>query len=207
MSTNIQSKGVDLDSIFDPYITGTSPGLTGIQSAGTDIHTRYAPLVYGTAAPATGIACKVGGAGSFVDLNTLFAAKGTANYSLPINGQTYSGSGTAASGNVSAHIILNINNAQYEFVGSGTGSPGNTWLYNIPSGVSQYTYKVDSGVMQPWTNIPSSGTFALVFAVNASSNNQGTITNTHTVTLYFGNGGTIIYSGTCTMTATADSGA
>lgn len=89
MTTGIRSKGVDLDSIFDPYVTGTSPGLTGIENAGVDIHTRYAPLVYGTQAAATGTACKVGGAGSFVDLNTLFAAKGTAKYALPINGQTY----------------------------------------------------------------------------------------------------------------------
>lgn len=110
MTTGIQSKGVDLDSIFDPYVVGTSPGLTGIQSAGTDIHTRYAPLVYGTAAPATGIACKVGGAGSFVDLNTLFAAKGTAKYALPIDGQTFTASsvGTLNHGS-SAQITFNTN--------------------------------------------------------------------------------------------------
>lgn len=89
MSTGIASKAVDLDSIFDPYVQGTSPGLTGIRRAGADINTRYAPLVYGIQAAATGILCKVGGAGSFVDLNTLFAAKGSAQYNLPINGQTF----------------------------------------------------------------------------------------------------------------------
>ena len=90
MSTGIKSAGVDLDLIFDPYVTGTSPGLTGFKTAGVDIHTRYAPIIYGTTAPVTYLKCKVGGAGSFVDLNTLFAKYGTAAYPIAINGQNYS---------------------------------------------------------------------------------------------------------------------
>ena len=132
MTTGIQSKGVDLDSIFDPYVTGTSPGLTGIQSAGTDIHTRYAPLVYGTAAPTTGIACKVGGAGSFVDLNTLFAARGTAIYALPINGQTFIASavGTLNHGSTATLAFTTATDGTYSVVKTidNDGTPVNTTL-------------------------------------------------------------------------------
>lgn len=70
------STGVDLDDVFDPYVTGTSPSATGFQlSSGTDINTRYAPIVFGSAAPATGFQLSSG-----ADLNTLFAAKNTAAY-------------------------------------------------------------------------------------------------------------------------------
>lgn len=201
MTSGIASKGTDLDSIFDPWKSGTSQARATGYGNGTDLNARYAPLIYGAAAAATGIYSE--GA----DLNTLFAAYGTASYKLPIDGQTYGGSGHAASGLVTASVVLNINNAQYEFVGAGTGSPGNTWLYNIPSGVAQYAYKVGSSPMSAWTNIPSSGTFELVNSISASSTNQGTIEHTQSLTLYFGNGGTAIYSGTCTMSAIADSGA
>ena len=200
MTSAIQSKGVPLTSILSPYQSGTTKQrTTGIQEAGVDICNLYANVIYGTEPAATGIASESDG------LETLFCTG--ANYSLPINGQTYGGSGHAASGLVTASVVLNINNTQYEFVGSGTGSPGNTWPYSIPSGVTQYAYKVNSGSMSAWTNIPSSGTFVLVNSISASSNNTGTKTNTQTLTLYFGNGGTAVYSGTCTMTATADSGA
>lgn len=202
MTSGIASKGVDLDSIFDPYQAGTTKArAAGLNVAGSDTSNRYANIIYGSAAAATWIESEN------ADLSTLYAAKGTANYSLPINGQTYSADGYAASGLVTANVVLNINNAQYEFVGNGTGRSEKTWPYEIPAGVSQYTYKIDSGTLQPWTNIPSSGTFATMYSVSAQSTNQGTRSNSHTLTLYFGNGGTAIYSGTCTMTATADSGA
>lgn len=70
------SNGTDLDDVFDPYVTGTSPSTTGyLLSSGTDINTRYAPLSYGSAAAATGYQLSTA-----ADLNTLFAAKGTAKY-------------------------------------------------------------------------------------------------------------------------------
>lgn len=200
MTSGIASKGVDLDSIFSPYVGGTTQQrATGIDVNGQDLNARYANIIYGTAPPATGI--KSEGA----DLSTLFCTG--ANYSLPIDGQTYSGSGHVASGLCTAGVTLQINNAQYRFQGFGTGSPGNTWTFQIPSGVSQYTYKVDSGALQPWTNIPSSGTFVLAYSISVQSSNQGTKEVSHNVTLYFGNGGSAVYSGTCTMVAVADSGA
>ena len=128
MTTGIKSKGVDLDSIFAPYVQGTSPAATGVKFAGTDIHTRYAPLIYGTAAPATGITCKPGGAGSLVDLNTLFAAIGTPSYSLPFNGQTYSSAYAIPSGS-SGYALIG-----FEILG------GNTWqIYKSLNGAANVT--------------------------------------------------------------------
>ena len=72
----IAANGQDLDDVFDPYVTGTSPAATGfILSSGVDLNTRYAPLFFGSSASATGLQISNGN-----DLNTLFAAKGTAAY-------------------------------------------------------------------------------------------------------------------------------
>lgn len=86
MTSGIQSKGVDLDSIFAPWQSDTSQArATGILVAGADLNGRYAPLVYGTAAAATGIDSES------ADLNTLFAAINTAKYALGFSG-SYSSS-------------------------------------------------------------------------------------------------------------------
>lgn len=83
MTSGIASKGVDLDSIFDPYQAGTTKArAAGIAVAGSDTSNRFANIIYGTAAAATGIQSE--GA----DLNTLYAAKGTAAY--PLLGSAYS---------------------------------------------------------------------------------------------------------------------
>lgn len=203
MTSGIQSKGVDLDSIFDPYVTGTSPGLTGVQTAGVDIHTRYAPLVYGTQAAATGIACKVGGAGSFVDLNTLFAAKGTAKYSLPINGKTYTA--LATSGGISpiktarGSVIVQVGAGQYNVqtsVSNHGGSPiVNNNLYAVPQGMAYFymtftntSQGIGGSILSPpsgWTAIPDSLTGeGSVTTINNSNN--GTQITQATVNLYFG---------------------
>lgn len=72
----IAASGQDLDDVFDPYVTGTSPAATGfILSSGIDLNTRYAPIIFGSAASATGLLLSNGN-----DLNTLFAAKNTAAY-------------------------------------------------------------------------------------------------------------------------------
>lgn len=77
MTSGIQSKGVDLDSIFAAYVSGTHPAATGIKVNGVDIASRYQPLP-GTSAAATGIL--TGG----TDLNMLFST--TAIQSMPFGG-------------------------------------------------------------------------------------------------------------------------
>lgn len=87
----------NLDLVFDPYYEGTKPSATSLlDDSGSDIVNRYAPIVYGSQALATGL---LTGQSGHADINTLFAAYGTAVYSLPINGNLYSdgvGRGTAS---------------------------------------------------------------------------------------------------------------
>lgn len=81
MSNAIASKGVSLANIFDPYVAGTTQArASGIDDAGTDTSNLYANIIYGTAAVATGIKSQN------ADLNTLYAAKGTAQYQLGFGG-------------------------------------------------------------------------------------------------------------------------
>jgi len=141
VTSGIASKGVDLDSIFDPWQSGTSKARsTGIAVAGSDLNNRFAPLTYGSSAAATGISSE--GA----DLNTLFAAKGTANYPLPIGGANFI---AHSSGVVSPSMDSNINvqidaNGSYSVTVAGnaagnTPSTSGTWL---PSGASASNYQV-----------------------------------------------------------------
>lgn len=108
MTSGIQSKGVDLDSIFALYQSGAHPAATGIKVNGVDIATRYQPLP-GTSAPATGI--KTNG----VDLNALFST--TSGAPLPINGQTYTSNVSIVSDPASATINFAI-------------TSGSTWAIN-----------------------------------------------------------------------------
>lgn len=128
MSNAINSKSVPLTSIFDPYISGTTKArASGIDDAGTDTSNLYANIIYGSAAAATGIQSED------ADLNTLYAAKGTAKYALPINGQTF---GAAATGvlnkGATAELSFTTNtNGTYsvvEYTDTGNGSPTTTTL-------------------------------------------------------------------------------
>lgn len=210
MTTGIQSKGVDLDSIFDPYVTGTSPAANGIQVNGTDIHTRYAPLLYGTAAAATGILCEPGGSGSAVDLNTLYAAHGTAKYSTPDNGTPYSSIVNIPFGsNDSAEIQLYMQSGQYQVWvhNHALSSGGVTTKYNltIPDGVTQFTATLEfvSGTQTlttmtdttKWTNIPSALTQVASVVSGPRGGASGTVDSNWSLALKFGNGGTAIFTG------------
>jgi hypothetical protein len=148
VTSGIASKNVDLDSIFDPWLSGTSKArATGIAKGaapGTDLNALYAPLIYGSSAAATGIQSQ--GA----DLNTLFAAKGTAKYSLPINGQTYGASeNTGASGGASATLTVTLHADgtydviafQSKHVPTNTTRASGTWnTFGAPSSGFQVLY-------------------------------------------------------------------
>lgn len=96
MPSPIAQHGVTLDNTFDPYVAGTDKAAaTGINEAGVDICNKYAKITYGTAAAATGITCRT----PAVDLSAIFAKKGTASYSLPIDDQTYSAGVVVPAGN------------------------------------------------------------------------------------------------------------
>lgn len=65
----------DLDNVFDPYYVGNKIVTNIITSNGQDTSNNYAPLIFGNTAPATSII-----SADNLDLNQLYAAKGTASY-------------------------------------------------------------------------------------------------------------------------------
>jgi hypothetical protein len=133
VTTNLRTKqsgNADLDAVFDPYVQGTHPGLTGLNVGGTatDINTRFAPIVWGSAAAATGFNIK----NTATDINTLFAAFGTAHYNapLPIGGQTFKSTSSSATGNTSCSTTFSTTPSTWTVSGSSSG--GGT----VPSVVS-----------------------------------------------------------------------
>ncbi|MBD9478521.1 hypothetical protein [Pseudoxanthomonas sp. PXM02] len=82
MAKNIRSGGVDFDDLFDPDVMGDGPSATFLKSGGVPL--KYAALSYGTKRADVGYRDSAD-----VDVSNLWAAKGTALYSLPINGQRY----------------------------------------------------------------------------------------------------------------------
>lgn len=133
MTSGIQSKGVDLDSIFALYVSGTRPAAAGIEVNGVDIATRYQPLP-GTSAPATGILAH--GA----DLNTLFST--TVNTPLPIDGQTFTHQYSVVSGTGWSAIGFQIVNGNtYQVYGYDSAhSPTVLASGPIPSGATQVQF-------------------------------------------------------------------
>jgi len=145
VSNAIASKSVSLASIFDPYVAGTTKArASGIDDAGNDTSNLYANIIYGSAAAATGIGSQS------ADLNTLYAAKGTAKYSLPINGQTYGASeNTGASGGASATLTVTLHADgtydviafQSKHVPTNTTRASGTWnTFGSPSSGFQVLY-------------------------------------------------------------------
>lgn len=108
MST-YKSANVDFDALFDPDVIGDGPTAAGYKQGGTPL--KYAALKYGTKGPNCGYA-QAG-----VDVSNLWAKKGTANYALPINGQSFVGTQQVVSGSGSASISFSI-------------AGGNGWVIN-----------------------------------------------------------------------------
>ncbi len=145
MTSNLRSKAPghpDLDMVFAPYTTGTSPPATGLLVAGTDIATnRYAPIVQGSAAPATGLLTEQAG---HADINTLFAAAGTVQEVIASPGYSnLSSSAEGASGSqiytATTSIYLNSN---------GTWDEGTT---NTPSSGIWYQGAPITGIGDSYT--------------------------------------------------------
>ena len=162
MASNLLSNASghpDLDTVFAPYSTGTSPAATGLLVGGVDIATRYAPLVLGTQAPATGFLTQQSG---HADINTLFAAYGSVQNVLSNPG--YSALYNVASGasgsslyTATTSIVLNSN---------GTWSEDTT---QTPASGIWYSGAPINGI---------GGTYYVLYAVTASDSMAGvTITN------------------------------
>lgn len=134
------ASGVDLDNVFDPYVQGAKPANTGYRTSdGVDLAGRYAPLVYGTQAAATGYRLSNG-----ADVNTLWAAKGTATYSLPLHGpfNAYSSGAVSSAMTASAQVSIKADGTYaVQCLGNSTATTpaSGTWL---PSGQAASAYQV-----------------------------------------------------------------
>jgi hypothetical protein len=100
MTANIQSAGVDLDTLFAAHVTNNAANATGYQVAGTDIQSRFDPLSapaqanLGSRIPAVHITTSATGWSANTDLASIFCGN-AGQYSLttPANG-----TGTKSSG-------------------------------------------------------------------------------------------------------------
>jgi len=93
MTANIQSAGVDTDTLFAAFVSTSPVNNTGYQVAGVDIRTRYDPIAtaaqinLGARIPAVNIATSATGYAANTDLASIFAGN-AGQYSLtsPANG-------------------------------------------------------------------------------------------------------------------------
>lgn len=105
MASGYRSGGVDFDDLFDLYVEGQKSADTGRRVAGVDLSQRYAHISYGSKRADVGY--RVAG----VDVSNLWAAKGTARYSLPFDGRSFSSINRAltnSTGDASASILLTM---------------------------------------------------------------------------------------------------
>lgn len=159
MATNYRtSAGTDFDDVFDPYVQGTVPPNTAYRTSdGVDLAGRYAPLSYGSKAPDVNYRTSDG-----TDVTNLWAAKGTAVYSLGFNGQTYvvNAAATTLHGSSEAELSLVLSaDGTWSITKSvNHGGPGviasGTWL---PSGASAANYSV----MYAYTTSNTSAAFSV----------------------------------------------
>ena len=154
--------GLDLDDIFDLYVQGTMPGLTGYTVAGVDIRERYAPLAYGSQAAVTGKT--VAGVG---DLNTLFAKKGTASYSIPgLQGAFFQAGDSALTNQQSVNASVSV-----------TLKTDGTWVAS--GGNSHGTIFVQNGTWLPAGSVPTD--FEVKIEATKTGYTDATLTNGATV--------------------------
>jgi hypothetical protein len=128
------SAGQNPEDVYDPDVIGDGP-VAAISNIGyrtsAGVLLKFAALSYGSAAANHGYRLSDGR-----DFSALWAKKGTAVYTLPINGQTY----TRGTGRGSATLDFNVkSNGTYSIVNDAAAVlASGTWL---PSGdsVSSYT--------------------------------------------------------------------
>lgn len=197
MSNAIASKGVSLANIFDPYVAGTTKArATSIGDASNDTSNLYANIIYGSAAAATGIKSEN------ADLNTLYAAKGTANYALPINGNTYGHVHSVGSGTGWSQIgfqIVTVNT--YQVYGTDSASsPTILATGSVPASATKVqftwgTYTVPGGDTDAGGSTNNLAATPTALSSNPSANyttgtfgsSSGTKNRTYTFTIDFFN--------------------
>lgn len=209
MSTGIDSKSVNLASIFAPYVAGTTKARnSGLESAGNELSNIFANIIYGTAAAATGIASEN------ADLNTLYAKIGTTQYLNPDNGDTYTSDVNIATGqSLSSQINVNITPTQYSITVynkslSGSMTP-TTYTYDIPAEMTQFYLKItyssgSTGLLtitdhESWTALPGSSTLYGSVTSGPRGSSSGTNVTLCNCYLAFGTASAAIFSGNTTF--------
>ncbi|WP_157836428.1 hypothetical protein [Xanthomonas sp. SHU 308] len=151
MTAGYRSGGVDFDDLFDPYVQGDFARDCGMRSGGIDLSRRYAPIAFG------GKRADVGYRSGGVDVSNLWAAKGTARYSLGFDGRSYQRGITALSGQtgtITASISLSLgSDGRWVVDGTGTGSTeSGSWL---PPGSNAGDFEVQFGFVLSEGVVPS----------------------------------------------------
>ncbi len=123
MASGQRFQNVDFDDLFDADVMGDGPVATAYRRPGGQ-PLRYAHVRYG--ARRGDVGRRQGGQ----DLASLWAAKGTASYSLPIHGQIYRAhnqSHTNATGSAVATVTFVLESAgTYRVLANTTGGGNNT---------------------------------------------------------------------------------
>ena len=202
------------DQVFAPYVMGTSPPATGLlDDSGVDTATRYAPIIYGTMAPATGMLTQAAGN---ADVNTLWAAYGTAVYTLPINGVTYSAiCSIPAGGNGYSSVTFGFTSTTQYFLKTyityGTTDPYIVYYYfTVPSGMTQvrltlsYVSGVTGSKVVTYNNATSlsavSTSVESFVTLGPYGDTSGTNDTTYSLKVEFAGADSVVqWSGTCTL--------
>lgn len=129
MASGHRNGQVDFDDLFDPDIIGDGPVANGY--AAKHVGLRYAHVRYGTRRADVGY--RIGGQ----DVASLWAAKGTATYTLPFHGKGFTSGNQAKSnsgGTCSANVRLNLMpDGTYTITKASTGG-GNDSSSTVDSG-------------------------------------------------------------------------
>lgn len=144
MTSGHRFQNIDFDDLYDPDVMADGPTVNWLRRPGGQA-LRYAHIRYGSKGS------DVGRRQSGQDVSNLWAAKGTATYTLPINGQAFSAhnqSRTNSSGSAVATVTFIIDsNGTYRILQNTTGGGNNTgsdpitgtWL---PAGATAGEYYV-----------------------------------------------------------------
>ncbi len=155
--------GVDFDSLFDPYVTGTKPANCGYRdSSGVDLVNRYAPISFGSKGPDVGFRTSAG-----VDVSNLWAALGTAVY-FPkfIDAQTASYTG-GAMGAGAAIFVLSDGRVRVDVDGDNSAVGGGYYRYGDSS--AGYDFRIYGSIQGVRNATGTSGTMTGKGGINFSA--------------------------------------
>jgi hypothetical protein len=190
--------GRDLEDLYDPDTVGNGYVAAGLKVGG-NAGMHFASAAYGTPGPYSGF--NAAGVG---DVGKQWAAKGTAVYSLPVNGKSYS-SNNQNRGHAEVRLVILANgtyqvldwrsDTQSSVLASGTwltdGSPASQWSCNFDYAASNVS-TIGSGSTGANSNAPNNGTlydlgtdrYAGVFAQATLTTSRATCNGTIVLHLY-----------------------